>query len=998
MNDVWSNPTIEEDRARGAGTEAAEAPGPGFLESIGLGFRAARSGPDWGQNQNNYEGRIRTHLRQLLKAKGIDLAEAYSDPRGGGMRIADRLLFDSLARIRESDPDFASDYAEVSDEATMTAFARRQRLADYQAAGAALDNGSTAGSLVGALGAGLVDPTSYIPIAGPASKGASVARQILGVAGREAAANAAMTAALEPLVQMDSAALGVERTAGDFLTELGVSAVAGGVIGGAVKGGEVVVGRALERRRAAGTEADRGLLDALEAGLPPDMRTPDEAAAAHVVRREAEIREASPFEPGPAGDDAHAARLEEMLDAMVKGGPLPEAEPPALPPPSRGRTEAPERDAAVRWVMETQEGGAKLVTDSGGLTKYGVSQKAHPHLDIANLTRADAERIYRETYWEPLGLDRHAPDAALVAFDAAINHGPGFARRMLRDGAGDPARMLALRRAEYARLIADNPGKYARYERGWENRLRKLEARLGREPGAADAVPDADGAAEPAPTYADLDIADVPEPPELRGEVLDEWLQGTPEVRRAGREAAAAGGIDDPIEAALAARAVEVKPKRRRSRGPASLLDFIRSAGGIEDRGGDLAAMGLAPIDGFAPKGTKKLIRPHSDAQPGMLGQDGLANSNSPDEIVRRAWEAGYFPEHAERPDIGALYGAIDEELRGAPRYRLDDREELEAARIRSENLAAEAEWKEIAAEVDAALGPGMADTQDWRVGELALRFYRGGQSAEEAWTDAADIVAQEALDALGYGLRGPDELGEADGGLFDPGRDDLDAGEGVGRSEADPSGAGAGGTLAPPDEGHSGATGPFDPLGPEAKAQADSLEHDLRMVVEATVRSDAVSDFIIGPAMVKENGTPGISIERADDGSIALAVFRDADGQAKGSVVVPLVDEAATNFGGIVTYVDPAFRRRGIATRLYQTARAEGLPIDRYSGKGDLTPDGAAFVNALRVRDGAASTGFRVSDEGETDLKAILDDLDAEAKAIEEMRGCMAPPKGGDQ
>ena len=42
---------------------------------------------------------------------------------------------------------------------------------------------------------------------------------------------------------------------------------------------------------------------------------------------------------------------------------------------------------AVRWVIDVAEGGAKLITDQGGPTKYGISQRAYPGEDIARLTR-----------------------------------------------------------------------------------------------------------------------------------------------------------------------------------------------------------------------------------------------------------------------------------------------------------------------------------------------------------------------------------------------------------------------------------------------------------------------------------------------------------------------------------------------------------------------------------------------------------------------------------
>ncbi len=40
--------------------------------------------------------------------------------------------------------------------------------------------------------------------------------------------------------------------------------------------------------------------------------------------------------------------------------------------------------------------------DAGGLTKWGISQRQYPSVDIRALTREDAASIYRNDYWNPL--------------------------------------------------------------------------------------------------------------------------------------------------------------------------------------------------------------------------------------------------------------------------------------------------------------------------------------------------------------------------------------------------------------------------------------------------------------------------------------------------------------------------------------------------------------------------------------------------------------------
>jgi lysozyme family protein len=59
-------------------------------------------------------------------------------------------------------------------------------------------------------------------------------------------------------------------------------------------------------------------------------------------------------------------------------------------------------DVAVAYLIENETGGRAdggLTTDQGGLTKWGISQKAYPDLDIKNLTRENAVALYRKDYW-----------------------------------------------------------------------------------------------------------------------------------------------------------------------------------------------------------------------------------------------------------------------------------------------------------------------------------------------------------------------------------------------------------------------------------------------------------------------------------------------------------------------------------------------------------------------------------------------------------------------
>jgi len=74
-----------------------------------------------------------------------------------------------------------------------------------------------------------------------------------------------------------------------------------------------------------------------------------------------------------------------------------------------------------------EEGGAKYTEtkgDKGGATKYGISQKAFPNLNIKELTLEQAEAIYKTEYWDKLQGDKIISQrVAECVFDCAVNMG-----------------------------------------------------------------------------------------------------------------------------------------------------------------------------------------------------------------------------------------------------------------------------------------------------------------------------------------------------------------------------------------------------------------------------------------------------------------------------------------------------------------------------------------------------------------------------------------------
>jgi lysozyme family protein len=73
-------------------------------------------------------------------------------------------------------------------------------------------------------------------------------------------------------------------------------------------------------------------------------------------------------------------------------------------------------------------------TDRGGETKYGISKRSYPNLDIKNLTLEKAKEIYLEDYWKGSGSHHMLKyELALELFDTGVNMGQSMSRIFLQE-------------------------------------------------------------------------------------------------------------------------------------------------------------------------------------------------------------------------------------------------------------------------------------------------------------------------------------------------------------------------------------------------------------------------------------------------------------------------------------------------------------------------------------------------------------------------------------
>lgn len=125
------------------------------------------------------------------------------------------------------------------------------------------------------------------------------------------------------------------------------------------------------------------------------------------------------------------------------------------------------------FIFESEGGYVNDPKDPGGETKYGISKKAWPNVDIRNLSKEEAAVIYYRHYWFYVAADLKWP-LNLCVFDCAVNQGTKKAHQFLREAGGDWKKYLEIRRITYLSLIQVKP-ELDRFRKGWLNRINNIK-------------------------------------------------------------------------------------------------------------------------------------------------------------------------------------------------------------------------------------------------------------------------------------------------------------------------------------------------------------------------------------------------------------------------------------------------------------------------------------------------------------------------------------------
>lgn len=154
-------------------------------------------------------------------------------------------------------------------------------------------------------------------------------------------------------------------------------------------------------------------------------------------------------------------------------------------------------DRLIGFVLNHEGGYVNDPADPGGETKYGISKRSYPEVDIKNLTVEQARDIYFADWWLPLRCPEIKDDRVAQKYlDTCVNVGKSPGTKILQkavtaagmmvmpDGiigprtlaavnSVDPVALLAQMRyyqADYYKyLIRRNPA-LAKFERGWMRR------------------------------------------------------------------------------------------------------------------------------------------------------------------------------------------------------------------------------------------------------------------------------------------------------------------------------------------------------------------------------------------------------------------------------------------------------------------------------------------------------------------------------------------------
>ena len=150
----------------------------------------------------------------------------------------------------------------------------------------------------------------------------------------------------------------------------------------------------------------------------------------------------------------------------------------------------------IEKVLEHEGGYVNDPKDLGGETKYGITKRFYPDIDIKNLTIEQAKEICKKDYWDKNKVETLPQNLWHIYFDMCVNMGKRTAVKVLQraannkgrnidvDGGLGPMTIKALKGVEldrvrayrvkfYVDLITDKP-EQEKFFLGWFRRATEV--------------------------------------------------------------------------------------------------------------------------------------------------------------------------------------------------------------------------------------------------------------------------------------------------------------------------------------------------------------------------------------------------------------------------------------------------------------------------------------------------------------------------------------------